>query len=146
RDFADIVLGKFAERKFAARELLLGKAPEKVGLILCGIERAQKLISPRHDIEADAGVVARREAVGSNLASHAEQRLKLHIGVAVGTRDGRTAAQIVADEGADDALFKLLLEIDDIMRKVQVLRDAPGVIDVVEGAAAVLGWAVSLEF
>jgi hypothetical protein len=50
------------------------------------------------------------------------------------------------DERAHDACFELFLEIDDVMGKIQMLGYALGVVDVVEGAAAVLRGAVPLEF
>jgi len=50
------------------------------------------------------------------------------------------------DEGADYAGFELFFEVDYVVRKIQVLGYALGVVDVVERAAAVLGGAVALEF
>jgi hypothetical protein len=39
---------------------------------------------------------------------------------------------------AYDAVFELRFKVDDVMGKVEMLRDALGVIDIVERAAAVL--------
>jgi hypothetical protein len=78
------------------------------------------------------------------LPGHAEQRLKLHIGVAVRARNGCAAGEILFYEWPHDALLELLLEIDDVMRDVQVLSYALCVVDIIERAAAVLGWAVAL--
>ena len=86
------------------------------------------------------------EAFGADLASHAKQRLKLHIGVAVGAGDGRAAGEVLLDEGANDARFELLFEIDDVVRKIQMLGHALGVVHVVERAAAMLSGAVGLQF
>ena len=83
-------------------------------------------------VAADTRVVASSKAVGTNLASHAEKGLELHIGVAVGASDGSAAAEIVLHERAHDAIFELMLEVDDVMRKIEVLRDAFGVVDIVE--------------
>src|SRR5262245_20250923 len=94
---------------------------------------------------ADARVVAGGQAIGADLASHAKEGLKLHVGVAVGAGDGSAPAEIVVYEGSDDALFKLLLEVDDVVREIQMLRDALGVVDIVEGAATVLRWPICLE-
>ena len=90
--------------------------------------------------------MACREAVGSDLACHAEKGLELHGGVAVGAGDGRAAGKILFDERAHDAGFELFLEIDDVVRKIQMLGDALGVVDIVKGAAAVLRGAIALEF
>ena len=50
------------------------------------------------------------------------------------------------DERANDAGFKLLFEVDDVVREVQLLCDALGVVDIVEGAATMLRRAVALQF
>ena len=86
------------------------------------------------------------QTLGADLARHAEKRLELHVRVAVGAGDGRAAGEILIDERAHDALLELLLEVHDVMRKIQVLRDALGVVDIVERAAAVLLGTVALEF
>jgi hypothetical protein len=39
-----------------------------------------------------------------------------------------------------------MFKIQDVVGKIQMLRDAPGVINVIERAAAVLGRSVSLKF
>jgi len=80
------------------------------------------------------------------LARHAKERLEFYVVVAVSAGDGSAAAEVIVHEGANDAIFKLALEIHDIVRKIQVLRDALGVVDIVEGAAAMLGGAVTLKF
>src|SRR2546430_1272567 len=86
------------------------------------------------------------ETFRADLARHAEKRLEFYVVVAVGAGDGCAAAEVVVHEGADDAVFKLALEIHDVMRKIQVLRDALRVVDIVEGTATVLGGAVALQF
>ena len=136
---------KFAEGKFAARKLFLRKPPEKIGLILCGIECAKKLEAASGFVAANPGVVAGGETIGADLASHAEQRLKLHVGVAVGASDRSASAEIVLHERAHDAIFKLMLEVYDVVGKVKMLRDALGVVDIVERAAAMLRRALSGE-
>ena len=82
----------------------------------------------------------------ANLARHAQKRLELHVGVAVGAGDGRAPGKILLDKGAHHALLELLFEIDDVVRKIQVLRHALGVVHVVERAAAMLRGAVALQF
>jgi hypothetical protein len=90
--------------------------------------------------------VAGGEALGANLAGQAEQRLEFHVGVAVGAGDGGAAGKILLDEGTHDAGFELFFEVDDIVRKIQMLGYALGVVNVVERAAAVLRGAIALEF
>ncbi len=81
----------------------------------------------------------------ADLARHAQQRLELHIRVAVGARDGRAPGEILIDEGAHHARFKLLLEVHHVVRKIQVLRHALSIVDVVERAAAMLRRPVALQ-
>jgi len=131
-DVANVALGELAEREFAAGKLFLRKSPEKIGLILAGIERTQELITVCGGIVTDAGVMAGRETVGADLAGHAKKRFELYVGVAVGAGDGSAAAEVILHKGTDDTLFELVLEIDDIVRKVEMLRDALGVVHVVE--------------
>ncbi len=57
-------------------------------------------------VAADAGVVASGQSIGADLASHAQQRFELHVGVAIGAGDGRASAEIVLDERADDTVFE----------------------------------------
>ncbi len=42
------------------------------------------------------------------------------------------------DKRANDARFELVFEIHDVVREIEMLRDTLGVVDVVDGAAAVL--------
>ncbi len=74
----------------------------------------------------------------SDLASHPQQWLKLYIGVAVRTRDGRAPGKILIHERANHARFKLLLEVNNVMRKIQMLRHALRIVNVVKRAAAML--------
>ena len=85
------------------------------------------------------------EAGGADLPGHAKQRVELYVGVAIGAGDGSAAGKILIDEGADDAGFELVFEIHDVVREVEMLGDALGVVDVVDGAAAVLLGRVGLQ-
>src|SRR5215467_6855046 len=145
RDFAYFVFREPSQGKLTTGKLLLRKAPQKIGLVLGGIEGTQKLIAPSGGFEANARVVAGGEAIGADLAGHAKQRFKLHIGIAVGTGDRRPAAQVVVDKRPHHVLLKLLLEVDDIVSKIEMLRDALGVVNVVKRTAAVLCGAVALK-
>jgi len=89
--------------------------------------------------------VAGGKTLGADLARHAEERLKLHMGVAIGAGDGRAAGEILAHKRTHDASLELLLEIHNVVGKIQVLRYGFGVIHVIERAAAVLCGAVALK-
>src|SRR5258708_30001472 len=104
--------------------------------------RAKKLEAAGGFVAADPGVVAGGETIGADLASHAEQRVKLHLSVAVGASDRSASAEIVLHERAHNAIFKVLLKVYDVVGKVKMLRDALGVVDIVQRAAAMLRRAV----
>ena len=59
---------------------------------------------------------------------------------------GVRPARYCSTKGRTTRCFELLLEIDDVMRKIQMLSDALGVVDVVERAATMLRGAVALQF
>src|SRR6202030_1485127 len=127
-------------------KLLLRQSPEKVRLVLATVASAPQFPPAGLLVPADARVMAGGQALGANLARHAQQRLEFYIRVAVGACDGRAPGKILVDERAHHARFKLLLEVDHVVRKIQVLRDALGIVDVVERAAAVLRRSVALQF
>src|SRR6202008_1670159 len=112
RECADFFLRQFAKREFAAGKLLLRKSPKEIRLIFALVARAQELIAAGLLIPADAGIVAPGPGLRSDLAGHAQQRLELHVGIAVGARNGSAAGQILLDEGPHHALLELFLEID----------------------------------
>src|SRR5262249_42771036 len=138
RDFTDFVLRDFAKGKFAVGALRVRKATKEIGRILGGIVGTKKLGPLRGRVVANTSVVAGGEPIGADLPSHSQQRLELYVGVAIGTGDGSAAAEIVVHKGADDALFKLVFEVHHVVRKVEMLGDALGVVNVIERAAAVL--------
>ena len=143
---AHFVLGQFAERKFASRELLLRQAPQKIRLIFGFIKCAQQFPATRFFILADARVVAGGQAFGTDLARHAQKRLELHVRVAIRACDGRAAGEILVHKRTHHARLKLFLEIHDIMRKIQMTRNGFRVVDIVERAAAMLCRGIALQF
>jgi len=48
------------------------------------------------------------------------------------------AGKVLIHEGTNYPRFKLLLELTTLVRKIQVLRDALGIVHIVQRAAAVL--------
>ena len=64
-------------------------------------------------------------------ARHAKQGVEFYVGVAIGAGDGGAAGEILLHKGAHHALLELILKIEDVMRKIQVLGYALGVVDVV---------------
>ncbi len=50
--------------------------------------------------------------------------------------NGRTASQVFGDKGLDYLVLELVLEVDDVVRDAELLSDAPGIINIIERAAA----------
>jgi len=86
------------------------------------------------------------ETLGADLTRHAQEWLKLYIGVAIGAGNGCATGEVVVDEGTHHASLEVLLEVHHVMRKMQMLCHGLGVIDVIEGAATVLRGAIALKF
>ncbi len=87
-----------------------------------------------------------RQTFRADLAGHPQQRLELYVSVAIGAGDWRTSGKVLLDERTDDAILKLLLKVDDVVRKIEVLRDAFRIVHIVKRAATVLRRSVSLQF
>ena len=134
--FAHFGLGEAAEREQSSRELLLGEAEEEVGLVLGSIRGALEDPALADGVELVDGVVAGGDAACADGAGGLEQRVELEVVVAERAGDGRAAVEILVDEGADDILLEALLLVDDVVGNAEVLGDAAGVIDIIQGAAA----------
>src|SRR5438876_10917994 len=80
--------------------------------------------------------MARRDALGADLAGRFDQLLEFDFRVAQAARDGRLAGEITLDEGADDALLEARLEVDDVIGDAEKVCDAASIVRVVERAAA----------
>ena len=121
-----------AQRKERVRQLLLGQAEEKVGLVLGQIGGALENPAAARRVELVHGVVAGGDAVGADGACGLEQLVELEMVVAERTGNGRASGQILGDKGPDHIPFEALLLIDDVIRNVQVLGDAARVVNIVE--------------
>src|SRR6267154_1846704 len=142
---AYLVLGQFPQRELAARQLVLRESPEKIGLVLAVVARAKQFPPLGPFILADARVVAGGQPLRSDLPRHAQERLELHVSIAVGAGHGGASREILIDERAHHSFFKLLLKIDDIVRELEMLRHALRVVNVIKRAAAVLYRTVALQ-
>ena len=67
-----------------------------------------------------------------------EELVELEVVVAEGAGDGGAAGEVLGDEGADDLGLEAVLLVDEVVGDAEVLGDAAGVVDVVDGAAAAL--------
>src|SRR5580658_870611 len=145
RDFADLALGKFAEREIGVRELFLRETEEEIGLVLGFVHGAEEFVAAGLRVVAHAGVMAGGDAFGADLSRGDEELIELHVVVTHGARDGRAAFEIIGDEGADYVEFKLALEVDHVERDAEMFGYAARVVHVVVRAAAMLGWAVIFQ-
>ena len=84
------------------------------------------------------------QTIRADLSSHAQQRSKFYLGVAVGAGDGSASGKILLHEGAHHAFLEFVLKIHHVMRKIQMLRYTFCVVDIVERAATVLRWTIAL--
>src|SRR5215471_17771633 len=80
--------------------------------------------------------MTRRHRVGAKTTRSLRQRCKLQIAVAVRAGKGRPSGGVLADEVRDDLVVELLLEVHDVVRNADRGRDTPGVVQVVNRAAA----------
>ena len=56
---------------------------------------------------------------------------------------GRATGHVVLIERIHDAVLKLLLNVHQVKRNIEHARDAPGVVDRLQGAALILGDALN---
>ena len=84
-------------------------------------------------------------ACGNALCAHTQSRgnelLKLDLGIAEAAGNRCLAGQVLLDKGIHHAFFEALLEIDNVVGNAQEVGHAPGVVYVVERAAASAGLA-----
>jgi hypothetical protein len=86
-----------------------------------------------------ARVVAGGDALSADLAGGEQKLIELEVVVAQGAGNGRTAGQVLADEGLDDFSLETVLRIDEVVGDAEVFGYMASVVDVVDGAAAALG-------
>ena len=145
RNFPHSALVEFAERKVGPRHLLLLQTKQKIGLILGPIHGAQQFVTPGKFIAANSGVVAGRQAVGSDLPRSHEQRIELHVVVAMSARNRGAPGEILLNEWLHHGFFEPLFVVHHVVRHSQVLRHALRVVHVIERAAALSVRAITVE-
>src|SRR5271167_2029441 len=89
-------------------------------------------------VVSHAGVVAGSYAFRADLAGDYQELIELQVIVAEAARDGRTPGKIFRDERANDLALEALLVIHHVIRNADVLGDAAGIVNIVEGAASSL--------
>ena len=134
RLLAHLGLDQAADRKDGTGELILRQREQEVRLVLARIGAALqqpptvcRLLDPR--------IMACRDLLGAKPERAIEQRRKLQIAVAMGAGQRRSSGGVLPNEVGDDAVAKLLLEVDDIVGKANNGRDAARVVEIVERTA-----------
>ena len=82
--------------------------------------------------------MAGRDARGADLARGEQELVELEVVVAERAGDGGAAGEILADEGLDDVGLEAVLLVDHVVGDAELVGDAAGIVDVVDGAAAAL--------
>src|SRR6185437_2590320 len=124
-----------AEREERARELLLSQPEEEVGLVLGTVRGAGEDPAAARGIVVVAGVVARGDAVGTDLAGGEQQCVELEVVVAQGAGNRCAAGKVLVDEGAHDLRLEARFLIHQVVRDAKVLGDGAGVVYVVQRTA-----------
>src|SRR5579884_2077270 len=118
-DFADFWLGVSAEREECTRELLLGKAEKKIGLVLAQVCGALQDPAVADGVILIAGIVAGGDAVGANLARADEKLVELEVVIAERAGNGCASGEVLGDKGPDHVALKALLLIDEVVGDAQ---------------------------
>ena len=119
-------------------ELILGKAEKEVGLIFASVGRPRKNPAVTALVEVVAGIVAGGDFCGTYLPGSQQELIELEVIVAERTGDRSPAGQILADKGLDDISLETILLVDQVIRDVQPVGDAAGVVNIVDRATAAL--------
>ena len=125
-----------AEREAQVVELLLRGREEEVGLVARGVRGAVQLGLRLPGLALD--VVARRHAIGVEIAGGLEQVLELHPFVAADAGHRRCAREVAVGELVDHRVLEDVLVVEHVMGKAHRLGDAAGVVDVEARAAGAL--------
>ena len=70
------------------------------------------------------------------VAGKDKKLVELHESVTASTGDRGLSLQIIGDKRLDDGPLELLLQIEHVERKSQLLGHAPSIIDIIQGAAS----------
>jgi hypothetical protein len=85
-------------------------------------------------VEADSRIVARRDASSADPRRHVEKLIEFDEVIAQSARDRRAPSEVFSDKWLNDFLLEPLLEVHDVIRDAEVLRDCARVVNIVERA------------
>jgi len=89
--------------------------------------------------------MARRQAVSANLPGRHEQWIKLHVVIAHCAWNRSSASEIFLHKGLHYGFLEALLVIHNVVRHAQVLRDALGVVYIIQRTAAMAVRSAAVE-
>ena len=110
--------------------------PEKIALIFPVVSPAEKPVPVRRCVIFDPGVMPGRDLVAAKRNGHAVKRGKLEPRVAGNAGYRCLARKIALDKGLDDIAVKVLLKVQNIERKAELIGHPPCVVNIVKRAAA----------
>ncbi len=109
-----------AEREAQPRERVAMQRGEHVGLILRGVDG-----EPQQAVVGAARVVAGRQRRGAEPVGEVEHRVQADVAVAAHARVRRQPVGVLAQPRIDDAVAKLVAQVEREMRQAEVVREAP---------------------
>src|SRR5665213_1557902 len=139
REGADFGFGESAQPAQGPSRLRLGQAPEEICLVLRKIEGGAHLPAAGPGVLRNAGIVSGGDCRRAYRIREIEELIELDESVAERAGNRGPARKILVYERLDDALFKLPLQVDDVVGHSDMLGHAAGVVDVVEGTASAGG-------
>ncbi len=86
------------------------------------------------------------ETVGAYLTRGGEEPIEFHVTVAERTRNRSAALNVIRNEWLDYILLEAVFKIDDVVRELEMFRDALRVVNIINRAAAMAAMTIAREF
>ncbi len=137
---ADLVLRQPTDRQHDALQGALVEHVQHVRLVLAAVGAAEQADSSGH-VTIHPGVVAGGDAVEPEEVGALDQAVELQMAVAFHAGVRREPIAVRVDVGSHDVTQEVVAEVEDRVVDAQLLRDAPGVIDITDRAAAAVALA-----
>src|SRR6185369_14601448 len=128
------------QRKNCSGKLLLSHLEQEIGLILREIATLPQHKTVAMFIVLDARVVSGCDAIRANLSRHRYQSRELQLCIAGYTRNRSSPRQIITHKRPYDRLFKLLLEIQNVIWNPKIAGDCSSVVYVIQRTTARRHW------
>ena len=132
-----LLLPQPTQRKQGVGQLLLGHGVEHVALILACVQPLFQQIAPV--LLFDPGVMPGGDILAAQNPGPLHQLFKFHISVAVDAGIGGDAGPVAFNKFVHHLFGKGILEVEHIVGHPQPVGHAPGVLHILQGAAAAPG-------